>query len=136
MNADSSRPSAFGDHSEAVHSLASLVVSTVTMLTLVVAFGLLALGVEEFWVVFVVGFGGVLPMAVGALATLDRLDDRRAGGESQTHDERTEDESAPRELRRQYARGEFTDEEFERRVERLLETPTTDDSRDPTRRKR
>ncbi len=49
----------------------ALVVSgAVTLLTLGVAFGLLALGVEMFWVAFPVGFGGVLPVAVGASALL------------------------------------------------------------------
>ncbi|MBB6645968.1 hypothetical protein [Halobellus ruber] len=47
----------------------ALVVSgLVSILTLGVAFTLLALGVEFFWVAFPVGFGGVLPIALGVVA--------------------------------------------------------------------
>ena len=45
--------------------LASGVVST---LTLGAAFGLSALGVDDFRVAFPVGFGGVLPIALGVVA--------------------------------------------------------------------
>ena len=92
-----------------------VVAAAVTALTLVVAFGGLALDVSFWWVVFPVGFGGVLPLAVA----LTRR--RRA--------ERTDDASDGRsdaldELRARYARGEIDEAEFERRVERLLETET------------
>jgi hypothetical protein len=47
---------------------AALIVSgLITILTLGVAFSLLALGVEAFWVAFPVGFGGVLPTALGVV---------------------------------------------------------------------
>jgi len=104
------------------HPLTPLVVSAVTVLTLTVAFGLLALGIEHFWVVFVVGFGGVLPTAVGALASLEARDtDER----NQTPEAGNADEEALATLRTRYARGELTDDEFEHRVEQLLETPDT-----------
>lgn len=45
-----------------------IVSGIVTMLTLGAAFGLLALGVSFLWIAFPVGFGGVLPMALGAVA--------------------------------------------------------------------
>jgi hypothetical protein len=49
--------------------VSALVVSgVVTLLTLGVAFGLLVSGIEPFWVTFPVGFGGVLPAALGACA--------------------------------------------------------------------
>lgn len=44
---------------------ALIVVGIISLLTLGTAFGLLALGIEAFWVVFPVGFGGVLPIALG-----------------------------------------------------------------------
>lgn len=94
-----------------------LVSAAITALTLVVAFGLLALDVEYFWVVFVLGFGVVLPTSLGVVAVV--WTDR------ESHDTRSaaDDPRTPLdELRHQYARGEITDEEFERRVERLLET--------------
>ncbi|WP_299264728.1 hypothetical protein [Halorientalis sp.] len=45
-----------------------------TMLTLGVAFGLLALGVGFFWVAFPVSFGGVLPVMLGAVALVTTAD--------------------------------------------------------------
>ncbi|MBV0900246.1 SHOCT domain-containing protein [Haloarcula salina] len=39
-------------------------------------------------------------------------------------------------LRRRYAEGELTDEQFERKLERLLETETLEDAEDATRRER
>jgi len=96
-------------------SVGLLVSAAITALTLVVAFGLLALNVEYFWVVFVLGFGVVLPTALGVVAVVWTT--------RTSHDTRPAEDS-PRapldELRLQYARGEITDEEFERRVERLL----------------
>jgi hypothetical protein len=48
--------------------LALVVSGIITLLTLGTAFGLLALDVEFFWVAFPVGFGGVLPIALGLVA--------------------------------------------------------------------
>ena len=84
-----------------------------TALTLVVAFGLLALGVESFWVAFPAGFGVVLPTALGLAARCWPADTGRERDEGPR--------TAPEELRLQYARGELTGAEFERRVGRLLE---------------
>jgi hypothetical protein len=42
-----------------------VVAGVVSLVTLGIAFTLLALGVPFFWVAFPVGFGGVLPVAVG-----------------------------------------------------------------------
>ena len=47
-----------------------LVSGIVSLATLGTAFGLSALGVEAFWVAFPVGFGGVLPLALGVVALL------------------------------------------------------------------
>lgn len=54
--------------------LGLVVTGVVSLVTLGTAFGLLALGVEAFWVAFPVGFGGVLPLALGVLTlwTADR----------------------------------------------------------------
>jgi uncharacterized membrane protein len=102
--------------------LPSVVAAAVTAVTLSVAFGLLALGVESFWVVFVVGFGGVLPLATVLARRVETRRDAPA--------ERDED-IALQQLRARYARGELTDAEFERRVERLLETDAGPDRADP-----
>lgn len=47
---------------------ALIVTGIVSLLTLGTAFGLLAIGVDAFWVAFPVGFGGVLPIALGLAA--------------------------------------------------------------------
>ena len=104
--------------------------AAVTFLTLGVAFGLMFLGNPYFWVAFVVGFGGLMPLAVAvakyyeseAAADRARRDRRRERGRSD------ETDAALAELRDRYARGELGDEEFEARVERLLETESVDDA--------
>ncbi|KOX95110.1 hypothetical protein AMS69_04450 [Haloarcula rubripromontorii] len=97
--------------------LSAVVSAVVTAVTLGVAFGLLALDVDWFWLAFVVGFGVVLPAAVG-LVEYDRRSDSRPA----TTDRDGETEAALATLRQRYARGELSDVEFERRLERLLET--------------
>jgi uncharacterized membrane protein len=99
------------------HPLAPLVSTAVTAGTLLVAFTLLALGVDFFWVAFVVGFGGVLPVSFGLLAHAERTGSERP---DQGRDEA--EDTALATLRRQYARGEIGDAAFEERLERLLET--------------
>jgi len=105
---------------EADSPVAPLVPGVVTALTMTVAFGLLAAGFEFFWVAFVVGFGGVMPIAVGLAK---RVETDRDGGED------ADQPDALAELRRRYAQGELTDAEFERRLERLLETESVADAR-------
>jgi hypothetical protein len=112
----------------------------VTALTLAVAFGLLALGVDAFWVAFPVGFGGVMPVAVSLAASDDAERDGAETAADLEEDDVTDGRTAvtdppasgaatagPQDtkaaladLRRRYARGELTDETFERRVEELL----------------
>lgn len=86
-----------------------------------------------FWVIFVIGFAVVLPL-VGIL--FDDGDERVAetGSSSDRPDERAED--ALERLKRRYAEGELTDEEFEHRLERLLETEDGTAAADHRRRER
>lgn len=114
--------------SSEAHPLAPLVTATVTAGTLLVAFSLLALGVESFWIAFVVGFGGVLPVSLGLLEHADRAE----VGPSERGDGAEED-TALAALRREYARGEIGDATFERRLEQLLETES--EREEPTRRR-
>lgn len=105
------------DHREDPNPLAAVVSTAVTAGTLLVAFGLLAAGVESFWIVFPVGFGGVLPLSVGLLGSAqDKSDPERVRGN------RRDVENELERLRQRYAAGELTDEEFENCVEALLET--------------
>jgi hypothetical protein len=101
----------------------SVAASAVSALTLTVAFGLLALGVDWFWVAFPVGFGGVLPLTVA----LDAAREGTASGVDVEEGAPTGDDTRPggtqaalAELRRRYASGELTDDAFERKVEELL----------------
>ena len=95
--------------------LQQAVAGVVTALVLTVAFGLMFAGVPYFWVAFVVGFGGVLPLAVA----LTRLYETRAEPAEPAESERSDALST---LRDRYARGDIDEAEFERRVEALLET--------------
>jgi uncharacterized membrane protein len=99
-------------------SVALLVSAAITALTLGTAFGLLALGVESFWVVFVLGFGVAMPTALGVV-TRRRPDADRPDPSS------TSDTPDPVEtLQLRYVRGEITETEFEQRVATLLESDT------------
>ncbi|MFP8955983.1 SHOCT domain-containing protein [Natrialbaceae archaeon A-CW3] len=85
-------------------------------LILTVAFGLLALGVSWFWIVFPIGFAGVLPAVMGLVKLYERRHERERAGEDES------DADPLDQLRDRYARGELTDAEFERKLDRLLET--------------
>jgi uncharacterized membrane protein len=106
----------------------------VSILTLGV--GLLALfaGVEDFWMIFVIGWVVLTPLA-GMLSAEDEDADADASDADPASTATTgADEVSPKDaletLRARYARGELTEEQFERKVERLLETETVEDARD------
>ena len=91
---------------------------------LVLTVGLAALFLDQwwFWVVFAVGFAGVVPL----VAVLSKDDDESENPfeTSRDADETTEESrtEALETLRERYARGELTHEEFERKLEALMET--------------
>ncbi|QLH81908.1 SHOCT domain-containing protein [Halosimplex pelagicum] len=116
------------DAADEENPLVGVLTGAVTFLTLGVAFALMFLGVDYFWVAFPVGFGGGMPLAA-ALAKYygsERADDRERGRGRRDRSDGTDDALA--ELRDRYARGEIDDAEFETRVERLLETESVDDA--------
>ena len=128
--------------SNPTRGLPGVVAGATTLAVLTVAFGAMALGVPYFWVAFPVGFGVVLPAAVG-LAGWFEASSARAGtpaprssddgaGSVAGRDETVHDD-ALQTLRGRYARGELDESEFERRVERLLETETVKQAADWTR---
>ena len=86
-----------------------------TGLVLLVAFGLLALDVSWFWIAFPVGFGGLLPAAVG-LARYYEESETSDTGESAASDDPVEA------LKNRYARSEIDEAEFERRLDDLLDS--------------
>jgi len=105
----------------------TVVAGVVSALIFAVGFGLLAVGFPWFWIVFPVGFAGVLPAAIG----LTKLyQDREETTESTRTAESTQtsDQAALETLREQYARGEIDDEAFERRLDTLLETESVEDA--------
>jgi len=105
----------------------------VTMLTLAVAFTAMFAGFENWWVAFVVGFGFVLPAA--SMLAGNRSESSTSSADADetptatTNDEETSKDDAMHEIRERYARGELSEQQFETKLERLLETETLEDAR-------
>ncbi|WP_101295624.1 SHOCT domain-containing protein [Halegenticoccus soli] len=113
------------ENEEADSPLEQVVGGVVIGLILLTAFGLLAAGYDWFWVVFPVGFAGLLPAAVGLVRWYERRNRRERPREGRRAAER---DRALATLRDRYARGEIDDEEFERRLDRVLSTETLADA--------
>jgi uncharacterized membrane protein len=92
-----------------------------SMLVLTVGLAVLFLDQPWFWVVFAVGFAGIVPL----IAVLSKGDESENPSETSRDVDETTEESrteALETLRDRYARGELTHEEFERKLEALIET--------------
>ena len=90
--------------------------------------------VEPFWAVFAIGFAVVVPIvAILENRLRDRERDAPSGSEGRrSNASRTDGESldaALDRLRDRYARGDLSDEQFESKLEALLETDTPEDAR-------
>ncbi|WP_115863495.1 SHOCT domain-containing protein [Halorussus litoreus] len=101
----------------------------------VLTFGLTALAAVlslEFLVpvIFVFGFFLVVPLVALLGDSLPIVESE--GDDSRVETVKSSGDDPVEQLRERYARGDLTDEEFERRLERLLETEDTDvgDSRE------
>ncbi|WP_255198264.1 SHOCT domain-containing protein [Halorarius litoreus] len=94
----------------------------VALLVLGLGFAALFTGQSWFWLVWVIGFAVVLPLVSIAFG----LDD----DEDEPEPPRDEDAEALEELKRRYARGELDEDEFEARLERLLETEDVEAARE------
>jgi hypothetical protein len=112
--------------------LVAVAVGLVTTFTLLTAFTLLAIGFPFFWVAFPIGFGGVLPAAIGLAKWYGENADQEepvpetpSVGNVEKPDEQ---ENALAVLRNRYARGDINEEEFERRLEQLLETDSVENA--------
>ncbi|MFC7138617.1 SHOCT domain-containing protein [Halosimplex aquaticum] len=123
-----------GEHDERTDDegpLVGVAAGAVTFLTLGVAFGLMFLGIPWFWVAFPVGFGGGIPLAVSLAKwyeSREASERARVSGRRRSTERSDDTDEALEALRDRYARGEIDDEEFETRVERLLETESVDDA--------
>ncbi len=105
--------------------------------TLVTAVWMGALFTSQDWwlAALIVGYAAVIPVT----AMLFGDDEDRAewlDGGNHHGTESDEDEETPLEaLRRRYAEGELTEEQFERKLDQLLETETIEDVEDRSRRR-
>jgi len=120
------------DDTQTPDPVLALVPGVTTAGTLLVAFTLMTVGFDYFWVAFVLGFGVVLPVATGLSGYVSQSRKRQTDARTETP-ARTEhgEDDALAALRQRYARGELSDAEFEHRVERLLETESPDASQSP-----
>lgn len=122
-------------------------VAVTTFLVLGVGFVAMFLDVSWFWLVWVLGFAVLVPMLAVLLGVEDGDDEEaitesagqttRDAGATAASEYRGADDSgadALETLRERYARGDLTDEQFERKLERLLETETIEDVEDARRR--
>jgi uncharacterized membrane protein len=86
---------------------------------------------SEIWLaVMLFGYIAVVPV-VSMLFDEEESEERTAESVERTESEptdATEDDDALERLRRRYAEGKLTDEQFERKLERLLETETLEDA--------
>ena len=93
-----------------------------SMLVLTVGLATLFFGQSWFWVVFAVGFADIVPL----VAVLSKSDEETEKASEASRDvDETAGESrteALETLRERYARGELTHQEFERKLEALMET--------------
>lgn len=129
------RESVLGRVREDLTEIVSLLVTGVWL-------SLLFVGPSGWWLVaLIVGYAVVVPL-VSILAGEDETNDESTveqtvpvqSGHSPTTGDRREpsrdNRDALERLRQRYAEGELTDEQFERKVEKLLETETLEDVED------
>ncbi|KTG10602.1 hypothetical protein AUR64_08005 [Haloprofundus marisrubri] len=124
------------EHEDEESPLEQIVAGVVIALIFLVGFGLLAAQFRWFWVVFPVGFAGVLPAAIGLVRWYERTHERDETAREEFSVSQTDDtDRALATLRDRYANGELDESEFERRLEQLLNTETTADARAELRRR-
>lgn len=105
-------------------SLVSTLVTGIWLAALLLDFG--------WWLAFML-FGYIVLVPVTALLFGDEKDTEEWWEDDIDHAEATErdaEDDALETLRKRYARGELTDEQFERKLDRLLETETLEDVED------
>jgi uncharacterized membrane protein len=106
---------------------------------LVTGIWLAALFLDQGWWLAFMLFGYVVLVPITAILFGDEAEVREWWDEETdvaTDEDTDGEDDALEELRARYARGELTDEQFERKLDRLLETETLEDVEDETRRAR
>lgn len=109
------------------------------MLVLGLGFVAMFANVDGFWLVWVLGFAVVVPavsMLVGDDEHVESRPQRPPARDRQPADADESVDDALDRLRDRYARGELSDEAFERKLEALLETETPEAARDAVERRR
>jgi uncharacterized membrane protein len=119
------------------------VVSLLVFAILGAGFVLLFADVGWFWMVWVLGFAVVLPAVAVLLGVDDGDADADAGRDREREPARARDRESESDvsdaldtLRDRYARGDLSEEQFEAKLEALLETETPEDARERLRRRR
>ncbi|SFR33295.1 SHOCT domain-containing protein [Halogeometricum limi] len=128
------------DDDEDDGELAGIAALLVLGLGLASLFGLVPLG--PFWAIFAIGFAVVVPLVAILEERFRGSDDAEVPRESEVRSERTDQtdddslDAALDRLRDRYARGDLSDEQFEHKLEVLLETDTPESARERTERRR
>ena len=91
---------------------------------------------QGWWLAFMLfGYVVLVPVTAILFGDEEEITGWRDGEVETVENEETDEEGDPlEELRARYARGELTDEQFERKLDRLLETETLEDIEDRKRR--
>jgi uncharacterized membrane protein len=116
-----------GDAASGDSPLVSLVQAVVTGAVISLGVFLFVADWSLFWLVFVIGFVAVLPAAT---KLAEWYESRSTDVDETEPEDDDEQASALATLRDRYASGEIDEAEFERRVERLLETESVADAED------
>ena len=114
-----------GDGAGGETPLVSLVQTVVSGAIISIGVFLFVADWSLFWLVFVVGFVAVLPAAT---KLAEWYESRPADEDEADGEDEDKQASALATLRDRYASGEIDEAEFERRVERLLETESVEDA--------
>jgi uncharacterized membrane protein len=89
---------------------------------------------QGWWLAFMlIGYIAIVPVTALLTGDSDAIEEWWDEEEDITTSEQSTENDALETLRDRYARGELTDEEFERKVERLLETESIEDIENQTR---
>jgi uncharacterized membrane protein len=108
-------------------------VEIVSVLVTAIWMGALFTGQEWWLAALLVGYVAVIPVTQMLFGDEDEDEADADVSEGRESSMDTDQQDALQTLRDRYARGELTDEQFERKVERLLETETLEDVEDRAR---